>query len=115
VRPIIITLNLLAALATILMIAFGGATSPTAFLVAAANLACIILLGIESSVKRQPGLEQNMLQQFITLRRRAVRLSYLAQEGTLSKTGDTVRFDAEGPDAANEFMDSIMAIIEAVP
>jgi hypothetical protein len=112
VRPIIITLNLLAALATILMIAFGGATSPTAFLVAAANLTCILLLGIESSVKRQPGLEQSMLQQFITLRRRAIRLSYLAQEGTLSKTGNTVRFDADGPDSANEFIDTVMALVE---
>jgi hypothetical protein len=49
----------------------------------------------------------------ITLRRMAIRLSYLSQEGTLSKTGNTVRFDADGPDSANEFIDAIMAIVEA--
>lgn len=52
--------------------------------------------------------------QIITLRRMATRLSYLAQEGTLSRTGETVRFDADGPDSANEFMDAIMAIVETV-
>lgn len=44
------------------------------------------------------------------LHRLSIRMSYLMQEGTLSKTGDVVRFDAEGAEAANEFMDAVIEI-----
>jgi uncharacterized membrane protein len=49
----------------------------------------------------------------IKLRRMASRLRYLSQEGTLSKSGNTIRFDAEGSESANDFMDAIMAIVDA--
>jgi regulatory protein YycI of two-component signal transduction system YycFG len=54
----------------------------------------------------------NFDAQLIRLKTLAIRLSYLANEGTLSKTGDTVRFDADGVYSANEFMDAIMEITE---
>jgi hypothetical protein len=49
----------------------------------------------------------------VKLRRMASRLRYLSQEGTLSKSGNTIRFDAEGSESANDFMDAIMAIVDA--
>lgn len=60
-----------------------------------------------------PGVKPPQIDpDYITLRRMAIRLHYLSHEGTLSKSGDTVRFDADGPDSANEFVDTIMALIE---
>lgn len=49
----------------------------------------------------------------VKLRRMANRLRYLSVGGTLSKTGSTVRFDASDPNEASEFMDVLMAIVEA--
>jgi hypothetical protein len=112
VKASLILVNVAAALATSFMIMFGGATSPTAYSVVALNLFCILLVVADREAKK-PFPNQQMIEQFILLRRRAIRLSYLAQEGTLSKTGNVVRFDAEGADSANEFMDTIMAIVEA--
>lgn len=60
---------------------------------------------------RQRVVKAEMIPPKMTeLRRMAIRMSYLMQEGTLSKTGDVVRFDAEGAEAANEFMDAVIEI-----
>jgi hypothetical protein len=77
--------------------------------VIASATGCLFAWLLVRDSKPTPKIDPTM----ITLRRMSIRLRYLSQEGTLSKTGNTVRFDAEGPDSANEFIDTIMAIVEA--
>jgi hypothetical protein len=48
----------------------------------------------------------------ITLGRMAIRLSYLASEGTLSRNGKVVTYDAEGEESAVEFINSVVQIME---
>jgi hypothetical protein len=72
----------------------------------------LLFMGMEA--KRKASKDTSRVDpKMITLRRMAIRLSYLSREGTLSKCGNHVLFEAEGPDTANEFMDAIMAVVEA--
>lgn len=81
------------------------------FILSAVMFGTGVSLAIKASLQRP---REIIPDGYIPLRRMAIRLRYLSQEGTLSKSGDVVRFDADGPDAANEFIDAIGAIIEVV-
>jgi hypothetical protein len=95
VKLLLIIFNVVAALATLLMIGFGGATS-SAYFIVAMNALCVLIVATDKGSSNTSMIDQ----QLIRLRRLAIRLSYLQDEGCLTQKGGEVIFDFHGDDTA---------------